>query len=42
MPVLSMAIPRNSCLAAIKIHLAKLANCPTASSRLSTFDDNVS
>ena len=37
MPVLSMIIPRNSCLAAPKIHLAKLAERPAASSRLSTF-----
>ena len=37
MPVLSMIIPRNSCLAAPKIYLAKLTDRPAASNRLSTF-----
>ena len=37
MPVLSMSIPRNSCHAAPKIHLAKSTDRPAASSRLSTF-----
>ena len=37
MPVLSMIIPRNSCLGAPKIHLAKFTDRPAASSRLSTF-----
>ena len=37
MPVLSMTIPRNSCLAAPKMYLAKLTDRPSASSRLSTF-----
>ena len=37
MPVLPMIIPRNSCLAASNIHLAKLTDRSAASSRLSTF-----
>ena len=41
MPVLSMIIPRNSYLAAPKIHLAKLTVRPAASSRLSTFSVEV-
>ena len=37
MPVLSIIIPRNSCLAAPKMHLVKLTYKPAASNRLSTF-----
>ena len=40
-PVPLMVIPRNSCLAAPKIHLAKLTDRPAASSRLSTFSVEV-
>ena len=36
-PVPLMIISKNSCLAAPKIHLAKLTDRPAASSRLSTF-----
>ena len=37
MPVLSIIIPRNSCLAASNMHVAKLTDNPAASNRLSTF-----
>ena len=37
MPVLSIILPRNSFLAAPKMHLAKLSDKPAASNRLSTF-----
>ena len=37
MPVLSIIIPRNSCLAAPKMHLAKWTDKPAASNQLSTF-----
>ena len=36
-----MIIPRNSCLAAPKIYLAKLTDRPAPSSRMSTFNVNV-
>ena len=41
MSVLSMIIPRNSCLVAQKKYLAKLTDWPAASSRLSTFSVEV-
>ena len=41
MPVLSIIIPRNPCLAAPKTHLAKLTDRPAASGRLSTFINKV-
>ena len=37
MSVLSIVIPKNSCLAAPKMHLAKLTDKPAASNRMSTF-----
>ena len=37
MLVLSIIIPRNSCIAAPKMYLAKLTDKPAASNRLSTF-----
>ena len=37
MPVLSIIIPRNSCLAGPKMHLAKLTDKPAASNRLIIF-----
>ena len=41
MPVLLIIIPRNSCLAAPKMHLAKLTDKPAASNRLSAFSIEV-
>ena len=41
MSVLSMLAPRNACLAAKKIHLAKLNERSAASRRLSTFNVDV-
>ena len=40
-PELSMIIPRNSCLAAPKIHLAKLNDRSAARNRLETFNVDV-
>ena len=41
MPMLLMLTPRNSCLAAPKIHLAKLNEHSAASNRLNIFNADV-